>query len=241
MKKLLLATIFASFTAHNCEIPQEALSSDLIIIGEQHGRRAQPIYVMCVLEYLASNNISTALAMEHIHQDHKESTSNWYNVFESADQLAIELKWWKSGWPSWMIYRPLLSKAYDLKLPLIATDSADVLNKEEIQNIWNENFTQAYEGWAKIIRDYHQNNIEPQKLDELILLQMSRDIHMSRAINDYVKQYPEHLIIHYTGQDHARNNFSIKQLLSDLDVLTIAQNCPKLNHQFDFIANKCEN
>ncbi len=243
MIKFLPFMIFIPLVTYACEIPHNMASSDIIIIGEQHGKRLQPIYAACVLEHLASKKIPIILALEHISQDNQEITHQWFNMFENADQFAIELQWWKSGWPSWMVYRPLLSKAYDLKIPLIATDNMDVLSKEELQNIWDNDFAQAYEAWAQIIRSYHQNDIEVQKLEELILLQMSRDAHMSRAINDYAAQneQPSYVIVYYAGQDHARNQYSIKQLLNNPNSLTIAQNCPKFNHQFDFITKECKN
>ncbi len=241
MKKFLLIIILIPFVTYACEMPKNITSSNIIIIGEQHGKRQQPIYAACILEHLTSKNIPAALALEHIHLDNQKLTHQWFDIFDNADQFAIQLQWWKSGWPSWMTYRPLLTKAYELKIPLIATDSSDILDKEEVQKIWYNDFIPAYEAWEKMIRSYHQDKIEQQKLDELILLQMSRDIHMSRAINAYIKQYPQYLIIYYAGQDHVRNRYSVKQLLNKPTILTIAQNCPKLDHQFDFITKKCEN
>lgn len=240
MRLLILFLAFITIKSNaECLLPEEAINADVIIIGEIHGNKDQILYAKCILKALHQRDQNLALALEMISQEHHDHLKDWLNKYENADQMAIKIQWWKSGWPNWSIYRPLLTKAYDLKQPLIATDDIASLPRIEIEKIWNEEFEKAYEAWSHIISDYHQYHIEIKKLDELIILQMSRDIHMAQAIKDYKKKNPNQKILFYTGQDHARNHGAIKSLIKPYKSFTIAQNCPKFNHQFDHNTQIC--
>ncbi len=240
-KYVIRVAIFATLPskATECAPIEYGLDASIIMLGEQHGKRNQPVFAACLLKQLAAAKQPMALAMEHIQQEHQLLTQDWVQNYDNADQFAIALQWWRQGWPSWMIYRPLFAAAYDRNIPLIATDKLNTLPEDEIMEIWGNDYEHAYDAWQRIINDYHQGGLEAQKLHELIILQMSRDIHMSRAIATYMQNHPKAKIIFYAGQDHIRNDFSIKQLLQQYQVITIAQNCPKLGHQFDYNTQLC--
>lgn len=242
MMNKFLTLVFLTQSSHalaDCTLPQQANDIDILIIGETHGSKEQVEYAACILEKISTDN-ETALAIEMIPQKYRLRLVDWVNIYENADKMAIDIEWWKSGWPSWTIYRPLLTQAYDLKLDIIPTDDLTPLPLNIIKESWGSDYQNTYDAWASIINDYHQNNIEPQKLDDLIQLQMSRDINISQAIKEFKQNNPNTKIVFYTGQDHARNRGSIKDLLKPYSSYTIAQNCPKLGHQFDFNTQNCK-
>ncbi len=217
---------------------KESLSPQIILVGEQHGKKEQIEAASALMtQYYSPQN--TALALEHISQKQQDKLSNWLQDYKNPDQLAIDIKWWQSGWPNWMIYRPLFQTAYQLNMPLIATDETRILPSDEIQNIWGDHYAHAYQAWELIIKDYHKQDIEAKKLHELVILQMSRDIHMAEAIKQYLNKHPKAKIIFFAGQDHIRNNYSIPSLLKDYQSFSIALNCPKFDHIFNHIIPQC--
>ncbi len=213
--------------------------AQIILIGEQHGKAQQIHMATEIIQKYAHKQNNIAIALEHIPQKYQNKLQNWTQIYENPDKLAIDIEWWKSGWPNWMVYRPLFQAAYDLNIPLIATDNTKALPLKQLQKIWGNNYSPTYKAWSLIIKDYHQNNIQNEKLNKLIILQMSRDIHMANNIKKYLQKNPHKKIIYLAGQDHIRNNYSVKSLLKEYSSVSIALNCPKLNHKFDQHTQKC--
>lgn len=208
-------------------------------MGEAHGKPQNIAIATQYLEKTIESNPNIALALEHIDSSKQPLLKNWTQSYENADKLAIALEWWKSGWPNWMVYRPLFIKAYEHNIPLIATDNSTSLPLAQIQTLWAADFDEAYGAWALIIKDYHNNDIEEEKLHRLILLQMSRDIHMAKTIDVFLKENPDKTVFYLAGQDHVRNHYSVKSLLKHYSSFSIATNCPKLNHQFNKVIALC--
>ncbi len=212
---------------------------DVIIIGEQHGNSDNIKSAICIMEYINNNSHKEViLAMEHLPSYLQEQIgSRWYQEYSSVDKLAVSIKWWELGWPNWLIYRDIFNFAYINNIALVALDDATIVTDKNMKQEFKDSYELAKEAWKQIINNYHNNDIEADKLTLLANLQMSRDINMANNLKNNMTN--NNIAILYAGQDHARNDGSIKILLSEFNVLTIGLNCTILEQKFNYSVKKC--
>jgi uncharacterized iron-regulated protein len=100
---------------NDAQLNQLLRSAKVVLLGEKHDNpRHHEIQLELLEEYARSGD---TVVFEQIHEGQQQIISFFMsNENSSSNDLKEQLKWEKSGWPAWDMYRPLFLKARDLEL-----------------------------------------------------------------------------------------------------------------------------
>jgi uncharacterized iron-regulated protein len=119
-----------------------ASAAKVTIVGERHGVEAHPKAAACLLGALArawpqadapSAAVVGALVLEQVERRRQAAIEAFRAEFpETVDGLGARLEWWRTGWPAWRIYQPLLAAAWRARVDVLAADvsSQDVSSQD---------------------------------------------------------------------------------------------------------------
>jgi uncharacterized iron-regulated protein len=190
------------------ELVTAASKDGVILVGERHGVEAQPRNTACILRALAETG-PVDLVLEMI-PSQKQSVVDGYvrQHPEVADGLGAELQWWKSGWPSWTTYEPLVDAALITRSSILAGDSDGTGKAEPERN--DAAWQSAERSWAEAMKAAHCGLIDDERAAELGRVQVARDVHMAAIVMNRPQRRPA---IVYAGRAHVRRDRSLRLAL----------------------------
>ena len=241
------------------EVPLVALPSQVgpdvhaLYIGERHGIKGHPRAAACLMSHLAGR-VHT-LVLEQIRQDQQSIVDTQFTSHpESAGQLGAALTWWKSGWPAWRVYEPLLAMAWIGRMAIRGGDVPTGMNTpsevelaEQFATRTGSRFERAVTSWSAAMRQAHCNLIEDARARSLAVTQVHRDLSMAGVMQAALR--PDGIAMFYSGRAHVRRDRSVPSLVggdvarSQLSIALIEDSEPRLRRakaeslrgQFDLV------
>ena len=97
----------------------------IVILGETHDNAEHHRLQAYLVDALARGDRKPAVVMEMIGADKSEALARvLLGKTPTPEAIAAALAWAESGWPAWVIYRPIAEAALAHSLPIMAGDAA---------------------------------------------------------------------------------------------------------------------
>lgn len=192
------------------EVLDLAAKAGTTILGERHGVEAHPQAAACLLALLP---ISPTLVVEQIGRERQSVVEGWRADHpETVDGLGAKLEWWKTGWPAWRIYRPLLAAAWRARVEVAAADksAADDARLSAKLSELGPRGEKLVADWAEAMRVAQCGLPSPQEALKAGREQALRDMSFVETLRD--RSGPT---LFFAGRSHARRDRSVPALLSD--------------------------
>lgn len=220
----------ADKTFIGCEDLVRALADvDVVMLGEKHGETEQHKRQAVIVNGLLELGVKPALLMEMFSLN-QQTILDKLNKPEKdqANKLAIELKWWKTAWPAFNAYEPMVQAAFDKQLPVIAADLPNDVQKavrEQGVEILKPELRQALKlntlpleaaraSWATAMKKAHCDMLSEEELKHVTTLQRVRDAFMAKRILDAQAEHGKAILI--AGRAHTRHDRSIPRQMARL-------------------------
>ena len=160
--------------------------ADIVAIGEEHGIKAHTNFAACLINQLDAPQ-KHALVVEQISSDQQNIIDDYRNEHpELVSGLGKELKWWQTGWPAWHIYLPLFNSVWQRKVKLIAGDMPRVNHANDVVHnlikFHGEDYKTIHDIWKNRLYSVYCDNISADELEQQIVMQMFRDLHMTQKV-----------------------------------------------------------
>ncbi len=197
---------------------QQALSSvrpgDIVVLGEQHGTTAQPVFQLQLMEALRKKGLKVSLGMEFFEYPGQAFVNEYRSGTLSESDFLKNIKW-GHGFP-FTSYRqqvlfPKLGEEYVVALnaPLsltgkIAKTGLASLTDLEL-SLMPSGFTQGNLGYKERFKDIMGDHLpNPAALDNYFAAQSTWDDTMSWRANLFLSQHPEQVLVIIVGEFHVQ-------------------------------------
>lgn len=198
----------------------KALSStDVMLIGERHGRKQHQSREAFILKALADKKIYPSVVLEMVPEDKSLQIAEFRQTSpEDATLLAGSLKWHETSWPAWSFYRPVFQAAFTAKLPILGGDVADSTQPASPTIKVLEGVKAS---WSGSLKRAHCNLIKQDRLGKLTQLQIARDQNMAKRLKlaNTMNGSPALLI---AGSAHTRLDRGVPLYLHNKQIVSVA-------------------
>ncbi|MFO0583780.1 MAG: ChaN family lipoprotein [Anaeromyxobacter sp.] len=199
--------------------------SDFVLLGEVHDNPDAHLLQARLVRAASAAGKKPALAMEMLDADVQPEVDRALATDpRSADAFAKAVKWDESGWPDFVMYRPILVAALDAGLPVKAANLPKPLAKAAVKQ-GKDGLPEAIR--ARLSRDEplpepvvkelreemrtsHCNVLPEPLLDPMALAQRARDAQMALTLEATGAAGA----ILVTGNGHARNDRGVPAILA---------------------------
>lgn len=166
---------------------KELISSDYIILGEEHGDLEHQRLALKIIRELRSVKKPLALVLE-MFSPHEEMLFASSSTFEKFSSL---VHWEERGWPKYENYTPLLRYAYATKILITGGEGERTLNNPSSLEEKKREIS-----WEKTIADHQCGLGRRAEISALAKRQIRRDRFMAHAL----LKHPSTLLL--AGREH---------------------------------------
>lgn len=200
-----------------------ARQADVVLLGETHDNPAHHRLQERVLDGLLAGRTQPALVMEQFNREQQGALDTARTGATPLDSVAPLAKGW-----DWALYRPLVARALDAGLPLVAGNAS----REQIRPIIRDGWTSLPAGeqerlalaaaWTperdarltQIIETSHCGKIPPTLRDGLVRGQRVRDGILADAVLQRAAEQPAGKVLMIVGRGHARRDLGVPLYLA---------------------------
>ncbi len=217
-------------------VQQTIQAKNIILLGETHDNIQHHQRQAQFISYLAKNK--PVVAYEMLNQNQQDIIDtferNHYksnkNPDEITDLFSKTIKWDKSGWPEWILYRPVFYHTIKHQLAIIGTNidlkkvrrlikkGRSVLNQNEQDLLNKYQYNTALQAQLEQeIQSAHCDMLPKKMLSPMLLGQQVRDLSMTQAIQEALLSADVRQVIVIAGSGHTRIDYGIPFYLSQED------------------------
>lgn len=214
-----------SFSPANQSIVDNLEKSNIIYLGEIHGRPGDHQAQLDLVKYLHNKNPKIAIALE-IFPCSLQSIINDYLAGEINEQELLDnTEYEKNSIYPWKHYAPLVRFAQANRLDLIAMNTPleitrqvsqsglSIINQENLDCIpLAAEVDTSNEAYREILRDFfeaHSGHGNSSGFENFVAAQVLWDETMAKNIAEYHQNHPLTQIIVIVGRAHVINNYGI--------------------------------
>jgi uncharacterized iron-regulated protein len=187
-----------------------------LLIGERHGVREHPKAAACLIAELATK-AAPAVVLEMLTPDQAPTVDAYRAAHpEIVDGLGAQLLWWKTGWPAWPVYAPLLDTVWHTRSALLPGDLAKAAVQKtpaELEATFGAKLAAARTSWGEAMTVAHCGLIDAPKVAALADRQINRDLAMAEAIT--AASGKGRAVVLYAGRAHIRRDRSVGLILAN--------------------------
>ncbi len=199
------------------ELLERAHAADVVLLGEAHDNPDHHALQAWVVENLMGETSKPVVAFEMIDSSQKEALRAALQAAPGdASGLEQALGWERSGWPAWSMYRPIFNAAVRAGAPILPAN----LSRLEVQGVAKGVPPSTLIGtmedpkdpaviavMRKEIQDGHCGMLPETALPGMVRVQWVRDMVMTEALMEGVKQTGAAVLI--AGAGHARTDWGV--------------------------------
>lgn len=208
-------------------VHEALLGADVVVLGEVHDNPYHHFAQAALIDVLTDAGHRPAIVWEMIDRDMQPAIDSIFAEDRpSPGEFADAVRWSESGWPEWLMYRPIAEAALGAGLPMIAGD----LSPTEMQAVMADGIAAALPGatdtWpvasvydaaardAQLDALYygHCELVARDQLQAMLSAQYARDMALAIAVIDAVDRHGKAILI--TGNGHARKDIGVPHLLA---------------------------
>lgn len=171
--------------------------ADLVLLGEKHDNPDHHRLQAWVLQQLIARGRRPAVLFEMLSSENQAALTAW-RAAEPADAegLGPAVGWDQSGWPPWLMYRPIAQAALDARLVIapanltrhvvkaIAFGGPEALDADTRKRLDLDRSVppEVDQAMRQEVVDSHCGMLPLQAAGPMALAQRARDAHMARAM-----------------------------------------------------------
>lgn len=163
--------------------------ADVVLLGETHDNADHHLLQAARVVSLVVRGRRPALAFEML----DAADQSVVDGADSPEALETAVKWADSGWPPFVMYRPIFEAGYGARLPIVAAD----LSNDEARSIARGGEIPAdlrlelesaplkpsqLEAWRQEMRDSHCGMLRERAVDPMVRAQRARDLRLAKRL-----------------------------------------------------------